>query len=110
MKVIRLEFNIPVKSEQEEEQLFMLYCNGSLHQLISDAVSNKNVSIDSDINAKFERILNLLQTSEQKSTSIPAATESPVLEPTPVKQEQQLPKRRPSKRKGLLGGKTLTRN
>ena len=115
LKLIRLEFNIPVKSEQEEEQLLTLYCDGSLHQLTSDTLNNQNAkqSVNSDISAKFDSILNLLQTfhtSEQKSTSIPATTKSSTLEPTPIKQEQTLPKRKPSNRKGLLGGKTLKRN
>lgn len=104
LKVIRLEFNIPVKSEQEEEQLLALYCDGSLHNLIRNAIISKP-SNESDIDAKFECILNLLKTSERKSTSIPVST-TPSVPP-----EQTLPpKRNPSKRKGLIGGKTLKRN
>lgn len=105
MKVIRLEFNIPVKSEQEEEQLFALYCDGSLHTLIRNAIISKP-SNESDIDAKFECILNLLQTSERKSTSIPVNTAPPVSKPEPALP----PKRNSSKRKGLIGGKTLKRN
>lgn len=111
MKLIRLEFNIPIKSEQEEEQLLTLYCDGSLHNLIRDAITPQSVkpSNESDIDSKFQRILHLLETSERKSTSIPADTVLPTS--SAIQEHEPLPpKRSASKRKGLLGGKTLKRN
>ena len=122
MDIVRLEFNIPVSSEEEREHLLASYCNGKLHKLILDYIHSNGIELqskkieESDANKKLDHILNLLL-SNQLNINSTSNKESDVIQKQDVTDEvtisptkQLPPKRRTPGGTGLLGRKMLTRN